>query len=643
MMNHGFIKVCAATPKLIVADCQYNTTQILNCIDKADTSQAEFIVFPELSITGYTCGDLFFQQVLLQEASNGLSRIIDHSSNTPMMICVGLPLTHNNQLYNCAVVIQQGKILGVIPKTHIPNYGQFYEKRWFSPGLIQASTIELWGQEVPFASHIIFKARNNNNISIGVEICEDAFSTIPLSSYHGLAGATLIFNLAADSDSAGKQNKRKSLLSNLSERTITGYVFASASMYESTTDLVYSGHKLIYENGNLLAESERFETDNTLLFSLIDVELLSLERKKKGLSCPYSLDEVSNYTSVYFDHTAREYPFDRVVTPYPFVPPKGSQRDMHCEDIFKLQTMALSKRILHTNSKTVVIGISGGLDSTLALLVCIKAFEHLGLDPSGIIGVTMPGFGTTDRTYQNAVNLMKHLGITTREISIVPATIQHFKDIGHDPNVHDITYENTQARERTQILMDIANQVNGLVIGTGDLSELALGWATYNGDHMSMYAVNVGVPKTLVRFLIQWAANYEFTGPTQDTLIDIFNTPVSPELLPPSADGTIEQKTEEIVGPYELHDFFLYYMLGYGFNPGKIAMLAQNAFEGAHDYNTIVKWLHVFYRRFFTQQFKRSCLPDGPKVESISLSPRGDWKMPSDASYNLWIHQVELL
>lgn len=644
-MNHGFIKVCAATPKLIVADCEYNTEQILDCISRADDSQTEFIVFPELCITGYTCGDLFYQNVLLAAALQGLEKIVEGSKNTDMVICIGMPIAVGSKLFNCAVMIQKGKILGVIPKTNIPNYNEFYEKRWFISGSnIVEDSIELCKQKVLFSSKALFKANNYSNISIAVEIGEDASSNFSPVQYHTLAGATVIFNLSASTEIAGKSNKRKLLLSGLSSQTISSYIYACSGIYESTTDFVYSGNNLIYENGLKLAESKRFQSDNTLLYSIIDTESIILNRRKNSTFTQLKLPKSDkNYTIVNFDHPKRNYTFDRLVEPNPFIPSKATLRDSYCFEVFMLQSVGLAKRLQHTQSKKAVIGISGGLDSTLALLVCVKAFDRLGLDRTGIIGVTMPGFGTTDRTYNNAINLMKELGITVREISIVPATLQHFKDIGHDPSVHDITYENTQARERTQILMDVANQVNGLVIGTGDLSELALGWATYNGDHMSMYAVNAGVPKTLVRYLIEWAAKHEFTGKTHEILMDIWQTPVSPELLPPSSDGNIQQKTEEIVGPYELHDFYLYYMLYYGFSPSKILVLALAAFKGIYDYNTILKWMKVFYRRFFTQQFKRSCLPDGPKVTAVSLSPRGDWKMPSDASYNAWINEIELL
>ena len=645
-MNYNFIKVCAATPQVVVADCNYNTEQIISCLNEANHTETELIVFPELSITGYTCGDLFYQQVLLEGALRNLSKIIEHSKGMPMMICLGLPLKLDNKIFNCAVMIKEGIILGVVPKTYLPNYNENYEKRWFSSSTeALSSTIIICNQEVTFSSKMIFKATNHEYLSIAIEICEDGLGPIPMSAYHSLAGASIILNLAASNETARSKDQRLTKLKGLSISTMSSYVYASAGIGESSTDLVYPGHRLIYENGTLLNESQRFERGNNLTYSLIDTELIALERQKNNIfNSPLSGEEVlKSYTKVSFKHTNRSYIFDRTVDPYPFVPRKGEARDEHCLNIFTLQTVALSKRIAHVGAKKVVIGVSGGLDSTLALIVSVKAFERLGLDPAGIVGVTMPGFGTTDRTYQNAISLMKHLGITIREISIVDATLQHFKDIGHDPNLHDITYENSQARERTQLLMDIANQVNGLVIGTGDLSELALGWATYNGDHMSMYAVNAGVPKTLVRFLVEWAAYNGFEGNTKDILLDVFHTPVSPELLPPSKDGEIEQITEEIVGPYELHDFYLYYVLSYGFKPQKIALLAHSAFEGQYDYNTIIKWMKVFYRRFFTQQFKRSCLPDGPKVESVSLSPRGDWKMPSDASYNMWIMEIESL
>ena len=644
-VNYNFIKVCAATPQLVVADCHYNTEQIIACINQAEEVETELIVFPELSITGYTCGDLFYQQVLLEEAEASLMAIVAHSKRTSMMICVGLPLRLENKIFNCAVMIKAGEILGVSPKTALPNANEYYEKRWFSSSTqARSSTITLCNQAVPFSSNMVFKASNHPYLTIAMEICEDALGPIPTTAHHALAGANIIVNLAATTETARSIDDRLLVLKGLSRTTISGYVYASAGSLESSTDLVYPGHSLIYENGNLLAQAERFQDGNTLTFSLIDTELIALERQKSSLfDSSSSQGFLEHYVEVPFYHRNRSYVFNRAIDPAPFVPPKGPARDTHCLNVFTLQTVGLAKRLKHVGAKRVVLGISGGLDSTLALIVCVKAFKRLGLDPKGIIGVTMPGFGTTDRTYHNAISLMENLGITIREISIVDATRQHFKDIGHDPDLHDITYENAQARERTQILMDIGNQVGGFVIGTGDLSELALGWATYNGDHMSMYAVNVGVPKTLVKFLVEWAAYYEFSGVTRDILLDVFHTPVSPELLPPSLDGDIEQKTEEIVGPYELHDFFLYYVLNWGFRPGKIAILAQRAFEGQYDYETIVKWMGVFYRKFFSQQFKRSCLPDGPKVESVSLSPRGDWKMPSDASSRMWLKEIDEL
>ena len=499
-MNYNFIKVCAATPDLVVADCRYNTDQILASIDEANLEKAELIVFPELSMTGYTCADLFYQQVLLEEALVNLSRIIEHSKTTTMMICVGLPLKLDQKIFNCAVMIQEGLILGVTPKTSLPNHQEAYEQRWFSSSReALSSTIRLCGQEVPFSSQLIYLASNHEYLSVGVEICEDAHGPIPVSAYHVLAGANIILNLAAANETARSKEERMAMLAGLSAQTSSGYVYASAGIGESTTDLVYPGHNLIYEKGNLLSESKRFQKGSTLTYALIDTERLALERQKNTLFSPLESerDMIKSYVKVPFTHSKRDYKFDRRVDPYPFVPQEGPARNAHCRNIFTLQTVALAKRIQHIGVENVVIGVSGGLDSTLALIVCVKAFERLGLDPKGIIGVTMPGFGTTDRTYHNALDLMKYLGVTIREISIADATRQHFKDIGHDPQLHDITYENTQARERTKILMNIGNQVNGFVIGTGDLSELALGWATYNGDHMSMYAVNVGVPKTL--------------------------------------------------------------------------------------------------------------------------------------------------
>jgi len=625
-MNNGFVRVAAAIPELRVADCAFNVAAMADLVRQGEVEKAQVICFPELSITGYTCADLFFQQQLLTNAEKALNELQLLTFSTTAVIIVGMPVRVQNQLFNTAVVLQGGHILGVVPKTHLPNNNEFYEKRWFSPATAtDVQRISLSGEEVPFGTDLLF---SDGKFSFGIELCEDLWVPIPPSSQHTLHGADIIFNLSATNELIGKHQYLRQLIEQQSARCIAGYVYASAGAGESTTDVVYSGNGLIAENGKMIAASERFSFEAQLVVSEIDIERLQADRMR---NTNYNNDKSGRvYRTVKLeDAHFTDFELKRTFDKHPFVP-AITNRDASCEEIFSIQVGGLAKRWKHTHAKTVVVGISGGLDSTLALLVCVKTADKLGFERKQIIGITMPGFGTTDRTYSNAVNLMKSLGITMLEISIKDACIQHFKDINHDPKQHDVTYENTQARERTQILMDIANKHNGLVIGTGDLSESALGWATYNGDHMSMYAVNSGVPKTLVRYLVDWAA-HKLDTHSEEILRDVLDTPVSPELLPADENGDIAQKTEDIVGPYELHDFFLYYMVRFGFSPAKILFLAKNAFVDTYTEEVIEKWLKTFLRRFFAQQFKRSCIPDGPKVGSINLSPRGDWRMPSDA------------
>ena len=625
-MNNGFVRVAAAIPELRVADCAFNVPRIADLVRKGEEEKVQVICFPELSITGYTCADLFLQNQLLEDAQIGLKELQMLSFSVSPVLIVGMPVRIQNQLFNTAVVLQGGHILGVVPKTHLPNQNEYYEKRWFSSGSdIDVQTIILSGEQVPFGTNLLF---SDGKFSFGIEICEDLWVPIPPSSQHALHGAEIIFNLSASNELIGKNTYRRQLIEQQSARCNAGYVYASAGAGESTTDMVFSGNGIIAENGKILAESERFSFEPQLTVSEIDVERLIADRIR---NTNFNHDQSNEVYRIIKIEDARFTQFDlkRTFDKHPFVPPL-TNRNESCEEIFSIQVGGLAKRWKHTQSETVVLGISGGLDSTLALLVCVKTADKLGFDRKRIIGITMPGFGTTDRTYSNAVNLMKSLGITMMEISIKDASIQHFKDINHDVKLHNVVYENTQARERTQILMDIANQRNGIVIGTGDLSELALGWATYNGDHMSMYAVNSGVPKTLVRYLVDFAS-HNLDAHSKEILQDVLHTPVSPELLPADEYGKIAQKTEDIVGPYELHDFFLYYMVRFGFSPAKILFLAKNAFENIYSDEIIKKWLKVFLKRFFAQQFKRSCIPDGPKVGSINLSPRGDWRMPSDA------------
>ena len=626
-MNNGFVRVAAAIPELRVADCIYNVARMTELVRKGEEEKVQVICFPELSLTGYTCADLFQQQQLLSDAQKALNELQLLTFATTSVIIVGMPVRVQSHLFNTAVVLQGGHVLGVVPKTHLPNNNEFYEKRWFTSGaLADSQTITISGEEVPFGTDILF---SDGKFTFGVEICEDLWVPIPPSSQQALHGAEIIFNLSATNELIGKHQYLRQLIEQQSARCNAGYVYASAGAGESTTDVVYAGNGLIAENGKIISASDRFSFDPQLIVTDIDIDRLQAERIR---NTNYANDKSARiYRTIQLeDAHFTNYDLKRVFDKHPFVP-SITNRDESCHEIFSIQIGGLAKRWQHTQSDTVVIGISGGLDSTLALLVSVKTADKLGYERKRIVGVTMPGFGTTDRTYTNAINLMKSLGITLLEISIKDACLQHFKDINHDPKLHDVVYENTQARERTQILMDIANKQHGLVIGTGDLSEMALGWSTYNGDHMSMYAVNSGVPKTLVRYLVDWAA-HQLDATSEDILRDILDTPVSPELLPADANGDIAQKTEDIVGPYELHDFFLYYMVRFGFSPSKILFLAKNAYANTYPDDVIEKWLKIFIHRFFSQQFKRSCIPDGPKVGSINLSPRGDWRMPSDAT-----------
>lgn len=643
-MKYGFVRVAAAVPQVKVADCRYNASQAEEMIFEADENNVQAIVFPELNITGYSCGDLFGQALLLEQAEIALMQLMNNTRQLDIISILGMPVVVGGILYNTAVVIQKGKILGVVPKTYLPNYSEFYEKRWFAPAttLDGERKIRLCGQSVPMGSNLLFDA---SDFCFGIELCEDVWAPVPPSSTLALAGADVIFNLSADTENIGKHQYLRSLLAQQSARCLCGYVFASCGFGESSTDVVFAGNALIYENGSLLASSSRFSFTRQLVMGELDIERLRGERQHNTTFASCLRDNKSlQFTTVSTEMVQpKDIELTRAIDAHPFVPSGDTLLDERCEEIFSIQVAGLAKRLVHTGCKTVVVGISGGLDSTLALLVCVKTFDKLGLSRDGIVGITMPGFGTTDRTYNNALSLMRSLRVTTREISIRESCIQHFKDIDHDMSVHNVTYENGQARERTQILMDYANKVGGLVIGTGDLSELALGWATYNGDHMSMYGVNASVPKTLVRYLVTWVAQTGVDTDSKATLLDIVDTPISPELIPADENGNIKQKTEDLVGPYELHDFFLYNILRFGFRPAKIYYLATLAFGASYDKPTIKKWLTTFYRRFFAQQFKRSCLPDGPKVGSVSLSPRGDWRMPSDASSAMWLSECEAL
>ena len=641
-MKYGFVKVASAIPAVKVADCKFNAQQIDTQIAIADGKGVQIIVFPELCITGYSCADLFGQTLLLEEAEIALMQIMNNTRQMDIISIVGMPIAVNSILLNCAVAFQKGKILGVVPKTYLPNHKESAEQRWFSPAsVITDSNIRLCGQLVPFGKNLLF---DTPETCFGIELADDLWAPVPPSSSLALRGAEIIFNPSADVESIGKHAYLHSLLAQQSARCLSGYVLSSCGFGESTTDVVFGGNGLIYENGTLLASSERFSLKDQLIISEIDVERLRNDRRANTLFSA-NLKDFNEEIMIHVGSelvNQRDLILTRSIDPHPFVP-KGDTLNQRCEEICEMQVMGLAKRLIHTNSKTVVVGISGGLDSTLALLICVRTFDKLNLSRKGIIGITMPGFGTTDRTYNNALNLMSSLGVTMQEISIKDACIQHFKDINHDMTKHDVTYENCQARERTQILMDYANKVNALVIGTGDLSELALGWATYNGDHMSMYGVNGSIPKTLVKYLVSWIAMNGVDYESRNTLLDIVDTPISPELIPADEQGNIKQKTEDLVGPYELHDFFIYHFLRFGFRPSKIFVLAANAFRNEYNEETIKKWLTTFCRRFFQQQFKRSCLPDGPKVGSVGLSPRGDWKMPSDACATLWLKECEEL
>ena len=642
-MKDGFVKVCCATPKIKVADVDHNVNEIIKLMYDASENGAKVIVFPELCITGYTCQDLFLQGKLLDKALEGLDRIIDATNGIDALVFVGTPLEVDGKLYNTAAAIFAGHILAFIPKKNLPNYAEYYEARHFYPGFSDPVCIGYKGQDVVIGQNVIFTTPAVKGLQIACEICEDLWVADTPSTRHAMNGANLIVNLSAGNEIIGKAEYRRMLVKATSARLVCGYVYCDAGDGESTQDLVFPGHNLIAENGTLLSESKCFKANT--IYADIDVERLRTERRRIttfNVNDPSQVIDNNNYAKITFDIEQKETRLDRQFYRFPFVPADDKERNERCEHILSIQSEGLKKRLLHTGAKKAVIGLSGGLDSTLALLVMAKAFDLCGLDRSGIIAVTMPCFGTTDRTYNNALTLARTLNTTLREINIEKAVRVHFEDIGHDENDLSVTYENCQARERTQVLMDIANKEGGLVIGTGDMSELALGWATYNGDHMSMYGVNAGVPKTLVRHLVKYYADTCKNNALSEALLDVLNTPVSPELLPPK-DGDISQKTEDLVGPYELHDFFLYYMLRCGFAPSKVYRVAKQAFEGVYDEETILKWLKTFYRRFFTQQFKRSCLPDGPKVGAVALSPRGDLRMPSDAVSKLWLDELEAL
>ena len=658
-MNYGFVKVAAAVPRVKIADCNFNAKQLESLIAVAQVADCfyniekieglmrqasekgvQIIAFPELSVTGYTCLDLFAQQTLLNGAEAALLQLVSNTADLDILTIVGVPLRTENRLINAAVVFQKGAIRGVVPKTYLPNYKEFQEQRWFTSATeLRESTISIGKEEYPMGSHLLFRS---GRLTAGIEICEDLWVPVPPSSLLTMEGANIIFNLSASNELIGKHAYLRSLICQQSARCMAGYVYASSGFGESSTDLVFAGNGIIAENGNLLAESPRFTMEEQLVISEIDIETLQNDRQV-NTSFMYGTSGLPKEKAQVVDFQVRipdGFSLTRPVDPHPFTP-SGEALKERCEEIFHIQVAGLAKRLVHAHAQTAVVGISGGLDSTLALLVTVMTFDALKMPRGQIIGITMPGFGTTDRTYTNACDLIRSLGVTLKEIPIKEACLQHFRDIDHDPSVHDVTYENSQARERTQLLMDVANQKNGLVIGTGDLSELALGWATYNGDHMSMYGVNGSIPKTLVKYLVEWVANHKVDDASRLTLLDIVDTPISPELIPADENGNIKQKTEDLVGPYELHDFFLYHFLRFGSHPSKIYFLAQKAFAGIYDNATVKKWLYTFFRRFFQQQFKRSCLPDGPKVGSVSLSPRGDWRMPSDAVSRLWLEEIE--
>lgn len=636
-MEQGFVKVAAATPKIKVADPVYNAGVICEKLEEAYAAGARLIVFPELCLTGYTCGDLFMQQLLLEKALAQLSRVAEATRNKNVLVAVGLPMEMDGALYNVAAVLWNGSVLGFVPKANVPSYAEFYEGRHFSEGNAKPVSYVYEGKAVPFGINILFTCENLRELTVGFEICEDLWVADSPCISHALTGATVIANLSASNETVGKDEYRELLVKSSSAKMICGYVYCSAGEGESTQDMVFGGHNLIAENGTILEQVKRFAS--TTIYGDIDVQRIDHERRRMG---GFGKKSLADYVVVPFHLTIEKTALKRTFSCMPFVPGDEEKRRQRCEEILSIQSYGLKKRLEHTKLQAAVVGVSGGLDSTLALLVTVRAFDLLSLDRKGIIAVTMPCFGTTDRTCDNARRLAETLGTTLEEIDIREAVTVHFRDIGQSIDNHDVTYENGQARERTQVLMDIANRVNGLVIGTGDMSELALGWATYNGDHMSMYGVNAGVPKTLVHHLVQYYSEKYGEGELGGILEDVLDTPVSPELLPP-VDGEIAQKTEDLIGPYELHDFFLYYVLRCGFPPAKVYRVAKLAFQGQYDNRTILNWLKIFYRRFFRQQFKRSCLPDGPKVGSVALSPRGDLRMPSDASENLWLSEVEKL
>ncbi len=631
-MDSGYFRVAAAVPRVNVADVDFNVNSIMDMCRTLAGKGVRLAVFPELSVTGYTCADLFHQAALTDAAECGIRRLAEFSTTVATAIVVGAPVRNGSALYNCAVVIADGKVVAAVPKTFLPDYNEFYEKRWFAPA-----------DKATFANDTLFEI---DGVKIGIELCEDLWTPLPPSTMQSLAGAQVILNLSASNDIIGKYEYLLSLIKSQSARCIGAYVYASAGYGESTTDLVFDGKAVIAENGTILAANNRWQREPG--YAIADIDIAAIDRDRMHLMsfndsarASVPVYKVASLTLPHADST--DDTLFRTIHPHPFVPSDETIIDSRCEEIINIQVAGLARRMQATRTKHLVIGISGGLDSTLALLVAVRTFDTLGFSRDGIIGVTMPGFGTTDRTYTNALTLMRTLGITMKEIPIAPAVLQHFSDIGHNQNVHDVTYENSQARERTQLLMDIANQCGGMVLGTGDLSELALGWATYNGDHMSMYGINAGVPKTLVRYLVRWFALHAPDDEERKTLLDIVDTPISPELTPADEQGNIKQKTEDLVGPYELHDFFLYYVLRYGFSPRRIYFMACKAFSGVYDHATIQHWITVFFRRFFTQQFKRSCLPDGPKVGSVCLSPRGDWRMPSDATSALWLKECDTL
>ena len=639
MKEYGFIRVGAIVNKLSLANPMKNAEEIIKEIKKAVKLGVSIVTTPELSLTGYTCGDLFLQDQLLVDSENALQKVLEETKSLDIISILGMPIRHDNQLFNCAVVIQKGKILGIVPKTYIPNYQEFYEARWFSSSRdLETNEVEILGQVVPISTKLLFQDKELKDITFGIDICEDLWTVSPPSDNHALAGATIIFNLSSSNELIGKQEYRKSLVASQSARTISAYVYVSSGIMESTSDVLFGGASMIYENGSMLAMNQRFEIESDIITADIDVFKLANDRRKNRSYMNMAFDIDYRFIKVEVMDTIKE--LQRDYKEYPFVPSNELERSRRCEEIIEIQSSALARRLLQLGNSKCVIGMSGGLDSTLAFLVIVRAYEKLKRDMKDIIGITMPGFGTTGRTYQNAVDLVKEYGATLREISIKDASILHMKDIGLPENDRSITYENIQARERTQILMDVANMEGGLVIGTGDLSELALGWCTYNGDHMSMYAVNTSIPKTLVRYLVSWVADTT-DGKKREVLKDILATPISPELLPPDEAGNILQKTESSIGPYVLHDFFLYHFLRYGATPKKIYVLAKHTFKDSFRNDEIKKWLKVFIRRFFTQQFKRNCIPDGVKVGSISLSPRGDLRMPSDASYEAWLKELD--